>query len=195
MAGGRSERFGDADKAVASLAGTPLIRRVADRVAGPLDELVVNCRAGQRDAVADALDGVPLPVTYALDDEPDRGPLAGMRAGLRATDAPFAFVVACDAPFVDPGFVRYLFDRARAHDAAVPRRDGYREPLHAVYRVSPAVRACERALDAGRQRADAALADLSCATVTDAEVETHAAPGAFENVNTRADLERAAERL
>jgi len=195
VAGGRSTRFGGADKAVASLAGTPMIRRVADRLAGPVGELVVNCRTDQRAPIEQALIDYPRPVTYALDDVPDEGPLPGMRAGLRATDAPFAFVVGCDYPFVDPGFVRYLLDRAAAHDAAVPRPDAHPEALHAVYRVEPAVTACEGALDRSERRADAVLDGLDYATVTGEEVEVHTVARTFENVNTRAAFEAAAERL
>ncbi|GAA0299857.1 molybdenum cofactor guanylyltransferase [Halarchaeum salinum] len=197
VAGGRSTRFGDRDKATASLAGTPLIRRVADRVTGPVETLVVNCRPDQRDAIERALAGVPLPVTYALDApaRADKGPLAGMGTGLRATDAERAFVVACDVPFVDPAFVRYLLDRAAAREAAVPYREGYAEPLHAVYEVRPTVDAIERALADGRRRADAPLDDLDVGVVTEREIDTHAAPGTFTNLNTRAAFEAAENRL
>ena len=65
VAGGRSTRFGDRDKAVADLAGTPMIRRVADRLADVTDRLVVNCRADQRAAIEDAIAGYPNPVRYA----------------------------------------------------------------------------------------------------------------------------------
>ncbi|GGM73394.1 molybdopterin-guanine dinucleotide biosynthesis protein A [Halarchaeum rubridurum] len=197
VAGGHSTRFGERDKATASLAGTPLIRRVADRLAGPIDALVVNCRPAQRERIADALADYPRPVTYALDgpDRADEGPLAGMCAGLRATDAERAFVVACDVPFVDPAFVRYLFDRAAAREAAVPYREGYPEALHAVYAVEPAVGAVERALAEDRRRADAALADLDVSAVGEAAIGTHAAPGTFTNLNTRAAFDAAEERL
>ncbi|GAD53189.1 molybdopterin-guanine dinucleotide biosynthesis protein mobA [Halarchaeum acidiphilum MH1-52-1] len=197
VAGGRSTRFGERDKATASLAGTPLVRRVADRLVGPIDELVVNCRPAQRAAIERALDGYPHPMTYALDgpERADEGPLAGMHAGLTAASAERAFVVACDVPFVDPSFVRHLFDRAAGRDAAVPRRDGYDEPLHAVYRVAAARDACADALDAGERRADAVLGELDASAVTEREVRTHAAPGTFENLNTRAAFDAAEERL
>jgi len=195
VAGGRSTRFGEGDKALAPLAGTPMVRRVADRLAGPVDELVVNCRTDQRAEIRAALEGYPRPVRFAIDDAPDEGPLAGMRTGLATTDADLAAVVACDLPFLDPGFVRYLFDRAAAHDAAVPYPDGDPEALHAVYRPGPAVGACERALDRGDRRARAALEGLDRARVVAEEVEAHAVVRTFENVNTRAALADAAERL
>src|SRR5690606_34969376 len=54
-------------------------------------------------------------------------------AGLTAARWPVAFVAACDMPFLDEGLVRYMVELARDYDAVVPRLDGRREPLHAVY--------------------------------------------------------------
>ena len=63
IAGGRSTRFGDRDKAVAELDGTPMIRRVVDRVADVVDEVVINCRADQVDPISAALDDGPVAVS------------------------------------------------------------------------------------------------------------------------------------
>ncbi|MDX1746000.1 MAG: NTP transferase domain-containing protein, partial [Halobacteriales archaeon] len=41
LAGGGSTRFGEADKLLAELDGTPLVRRVVDRLAARTDRLVV----------------------------------------------------------------------------------------------------------------------------------------------------------
>ncbi len=136
IAGGRSTRFGDDDKATAPLAGTPMIRRVADRLEPVVDELVVNCREDQREAIEDALAGTrsagegdalagtrsagegdaleeySLPTSFALDPETDQGPMAGIRNGCRAATGEYTAVVACDMPFVDPDAISYLFDRA-----------------------------------------------------------------------------------
>ncbi|QDX41405.1 molybdenum cofactor guanylyltransferase [Salarchaeum sp. JOR-1] len=194
VAGGRSTRFGDADKAVADLAGTPMVRRVADRLTGVVDELVVNCRADQRDAIADALDGYERPVAFALDPAEDEGPMAGIRTGLRGANGEYAAVVACDMPFVDPAFVAYLFERAAGADAAVPRvGDGWFQTTQAVYRADAMAAACEDALDAGERKILEPLFTLDYEVVTEREVEEHAAngTGTFENLNTRAELEDA----
>lgn len=68
VAGGFSTRFGEEHKAVAELAETPLIRRVADRIEGVVDELVINCRADQQPAIAKAMGGYGLDIDYALDE-------------------------------------------------------------------------------------------------------------------------------
>lgn len=195
IAGGRSTRFGDADKAVAELAGVPMIRRVADRLAGVVDELVVNCRADQRGAIAAALDGYEHPVAFALDEDPDRGPMAGIRTGLRAAAGEYAAVVSCDMPFVDPDFVEYLRGRAAGHDAAVPRPDEWFQTTQAVYRATPMADACDEALARGESRIIEPLFELDYVVVDADEIRAHASADTFENLNTREEFDAAARRL
>jgi len=211
VAGGRSTRFGDADKAVATLAGTPMIRRVADRLEPVVDELVVNCREDQREAIAAALDDYPLPTEFAFDPEVDQGPMAGIRNGCRAADGEYAAVVACDMPFVDPDAISYLFDRASGavspppdaddegeppFDGAVPRLgDGWYQTTQAVYRPGAMADACDAALERGDRKILAPLDDLSYAVVSEAELETVTDLETFENLNTQAEFDEAASRL
>ncbi|WP_435067557.1 molybdenum cofactor guanylyltransferase [Haloplanus sp. C73] len=195
LAGGRSTRFGEGDKAVADLAGTPMIRRVIDRVAPVVDSVVVNCRSAQVPAIREAVDGAAVPVTFAEDEYPDEGPMAGMATGLRAVESEYAFVVACDMPLVDPDFVDYLFERAAGHDAAVPRPEQWFETTHAVYRAAAMAEACEAALEAGEERIVAPLFDLDFVVVDAEDVREHGHPRTFENCNTRADFEDAAREL
>ena len=190
LAGGRSTRFGEADKAVAELAGVPMIRRVADRLAGVVDELAVNGRPDQREAIEAALDG--LGARYAPDPEPDRGPMVGIRTGLAACEAPYAAVVACDMPFVEPRLLEHLFVRAEGHDAAVPRLgDGWFQTTQAVYRAEAMVAGCDRAIERGEGRIVAAFDGLDVVEVPEDEVREHADLGSFENLNTRAEFDAA----
>lgn len=196
LAGGRSTRFGDTDKAVARLAGRAMIRRVADRLLSTTDRVVVNCRDDQLEAIGEAFADYPRPVTVAEDPDPDEGPMAGIRTGLRATESEYAFVVACDMPFVDPALVTHLFERARGNDAAVPRvGDGWFQTTHAVYRAEAMVDACERALEAGERKVIAPLEHLEYVVIDEAEVERVASLESFENLNTREEFERAASRF
>ena len=196
VAGGRSTRFGDADKAVAPLAGTPMIRRVADRLADPIDELVVNCRPDQVDAIRAAMDGYDHRVRIAEDPEPDRGPMAGIRTGLRAVESEYAAVVACDMPFVEPALVEYLFERAAGHDAAVPRLgDGWYQTTQAVYRAPAMADACEAALAAGERKIVEPLLDLDYVVVEEDEALARTDERSFENINTREEFEAAARRI
>lgn len=212
LAGGRSTRFGEGDKAVADLAGVPMIRRVADRLAPVVDVLVVNCRDDQRETIAAALDGYDRPVRFAIDPDPDEGPMAGIRTGLReveTTDSEYAFVAACDMPFLDADLVQYLFGRARgrdagesrspsgptkSRDAAVPRPTDWFETTHAVYRATTMADACDAALVAGESKIIEPLFELDYVVVEGDELADFDAES-FENVNTREEFEAAAERL
>ncbi|WP_424016003.1 molybdenum cofactor guanylyltransferase [Halorubrum xinjiangense] len=218
LAGGRSTRFGDADKAVAPIADVPMIRRVADRLAGTddpvppgagrasggdpvVDELVVNCRPDQREAIERALSGVPLPVRWALDEEPDLGPLAGIRNACRAASEPYAAVVACDMPFVDPTFLAAVREKAaepgfeaaeEAAEAVVPRLDDrWYQTTQAVYATEPAAAACDRALDRGDRKVLAMVDQLEAVVVDDEAIQSLTTERTFTNVNTQSELDEA----
>ncbi len=195
IAGGRSTRFGERDKAVADLAGTPMIRRVADRIGGVVDELVVNCRDDQVDAIETALEGGDNAPRFAPDERPDEGPMAGIATGLAAVESEYALVVACDMPFVDPEFAAYLFERASGHDAAVARPDEWFQTTQAVYRAEPMVAACEDALDRGAGRIVEPLFDLDYVVVDREAVEARTTMETFRNLNTREEFEAAVERF
>ena len=197
IAGGYSTRFGEADKAVAELAGRPMIRRVADRLKPVVDELVVNCRPAQTERIHEAMEGYQLAVEYGLDDQSGLGPVAGIRNGLQPATGDYAAVVACDMPFVERALIEYLFEQAASADAAVPRLDsGYYEPTQAVYRVESMRAACERALDTDGPRIVDAIEELpECVVVDQQAVESVASTGSFENVNTPEELAAASERL
>ncbi|WP_336325897.1 molybdenum cofactor guanylyltransferase [Halovenus sp. HT40] len=196
VAGGRSTRFGETDKAVAALAGTPMIRRVADRLQPVVDELVINCRDDQQPAIRDALAGYPLAVSYALDEEPDQGPVAGIRNGLTSVESEYATVVACDMPFVQSDVLSLLFERAEGHDAVVPRLDdGWLQTTQAVYRADAMGAACEAALAEGNPRVLAPLENIEYVVVEADEIESVGSTQSFENLNTREEFEEAADRL
>jgi len=193
VAGGRSVRMGGTEKTVVDVAGTPLIRRVADRLCAATDELVINCRADQRDPIAGALEG--LDPRFAIDEVPDRGPVAGIKTGLEASETEYSAVVAADMPFLDSDLLSYLLERAAGHDAAVPRPGEWFEPLHAVYRTAPSVAACERALESENPRIIEPLSTLDRVVVDREDLLAHGSLDSFESVDTPDDLEWAESRL
>lgn len=174
-----------------------MIRHVADRIAPLVDELVVNCREGQRDDIGAALAGVEPPCQFAMDPIPDLGPMAGIASGLSGLDrSPVAFVVACDMPFVDPDVVRLLFAGVEAVEAAVPRVQGtWLETTHAVYRREPMVAACRAAMEADEDRIVHALDRLEVNILDEHEIEDAGSLNSFRNINTREELAVAEEQL
>jgi molybdopterin-guanine dinucleotide biosynthesis protein A len=84
-------------------------------------------------------------VILTRDEQPERGPLEGLRAGLKALQghAEAAFVTSCDAPLLAPAFVRRMIDELGADTGefqiAVPveQAEGrtFHHPLAAAYYV------------------------------------------------------------
>ena len=196
LAGGFSVRFGTEDKAVADLGGEPMIARVARRVDAVTDELLLNCREEQAGRIEEVLASSGLAYRFAFDSTPDQGPLAGILAGLEATNAPYVAVLACDTPFAEPSLLEHLFERASGRDGAVPDLETRGlQPTVAVYRSDAMATACRNALDADRRSIKAALENIDWVAVDEADVLDHAALETFETVESKTDLERARRRL
>jgi len=77
-------------------------------------------------------------VIITRDEQQGRGPLEGLRAGLRALPETIdsAYVTSCDVPLLVPGFVRRMTDLLTDHEIAVMEINGFPQPLSAVYRRS-----------------------------------------------------------
>ncbi|MFC6976122.1 molybdenum cofactor guanylyltransferase [Halomicroarcula sp. GCM10025709] len=164
LAGGRSRRFAGGDKALATLDGDPLLVHVVRALAAVADGVVVNCRADQRPSFEAALAAADLdgPVSFAVDDRPDEGPLAGLVRAFGVIDTEYAVVLACDMPLVPASSLTALLERAAdAGTAVVPRTTGGLEPTCAVYRVGRGRSAAETAYTDGERSLHALLQRLS----------------------------------
>jgi molybdopterin-guanine dinucleotide biosynthesis protein A len=79
---------------------------------------------------------LPVDIIVTRDEREQRGPLEGLRAGLKALpdfiDA--AYVTSCDVPLLVPGFVTRMIEMASDYDIAVIEIEGFAHPLSAVYR-------------------------------------------------------------
>lgn len=194
IAGGRSTRFGDREKALAEVAGQSMLWRVVTALGAVTGEVVVNCRPDQRAGFAAALDGVDTEVRFALDNETDEGPLAGLRTGLAAVDTEFAVVLGCDMPLSEPAALNPLLDSiGPADDAVVPTTAGGPEPLHAVYRVEPVLAAAAETLGDDERSLRSVLDRLQIQEVRvgDGPVRRQS----VTSVDTTAELKRAEKRL
>lgn len=178
LCGGRGRRFGGAPKALAKLHGRPLLDHVLKRLA-PQVSRVLLC-VGQR---VEPFDQFGLETV--VDATPDAGPLGGVVAALPAVRTPWVLTCPADTPCLPTNLVGLLAANAERVGVAVPHDGIRRQNLFVLMRHDRALalarffaaggRALHRWLDAE----GIASTDLSqCA-------------GAFRNVNTRQDLERA----
>ena len=99
--------------------------------------------------------GLPSDVVLVRDQIPEKGPLAGISAGLdflqndKSINA--AYVTGCDVPLLTPEFVTAIIDQLGNHDLAVVKEGKFHHPLAGVYRVNLADRVASL-LSAGRLR-------------------------------------------
>lgn len=121
LAGGQSTRMGR-DKALLPIAGKPLVRHLAERMAAlGIRRLIVACgteaRGREYGALLQGLAGADEIVT-AADAYPGSGPLAGLHAALGAVpERGYAFVMACDMPTVSVGLFARLLQAAEGGGA------------------------------------------------------------------------------
>jgi len=97
MAGGDSRRMGT-DKAGILIDGQTLLQSVITTMQQLFSQVIVSVRQPRA--------GIDLP--QVCDEQHDGGPLAGLVAGLNHISTPWAFMVACDMPFVVPEVVDLL---------------------------------------------------------------------------------------
>jgi len=157
-----------------------MLQRIVDRLSQVCQPIVVVCAAGQ------SLPSLSGTVVMAHDAHPDRGPLEGLAAGLRALPATVqaAFLTTCDAPLLMPDFVRRLHALLGEHSIVVPVADGFQHPLTAVYRTS-VLPVIEALLAADRLRPSDLLEVVSTCRVGPrdwSDVDPHS--WSLKNVNT-----------
>jgi molybdopterin-guanine dinucleotide biosynthesis protein A len=129
LCGGRSTRMGSS-KALLPFGTETMLQRVIRLLTTVASPLVVVAAPEQ------PLPELPTSVTVTRDEREGRGPLEGLRAGLKALpgDAEIAYVTSCDVPLLVPAFVDRMVELLGDHDIAVVEIDGFPHPLSAVYR-------------------------------------------------------------
>jgi len=129
LCGGKSTRMGVA-KALLPFGPETMLQRVV-RLLGTTVSPIVAVAARDQE-----LPALPAAVIVARDEREARGPLEGLRAGLKALPESVgaAYVTSCDVPLLEPAFVEHLLALLGDHDIAVMEIDGFTHPLSAVYR-------------------------------------------------------------
>ena len=117
-------------KALLPFGAETMLQRVFRLLSTVVSPIVVVAAAGQ------PLPDLPAGAIVAHDEQQGRGPLEGLRAGLKALPVSIesAYVTSCDVPLLVPAFARRMIDLLADDDIAVMEIDGFPHPLSAVYR-------------------------------------------------------------
>ncbi len=129
LAGGKSTRMG-ASKAMLPFGPETMLQRVVRLLGSVVSPIVVVAARDQE------LPELPEHILLAHDEREARGPLEGLRAGLKALpeSVESAYVTSCDVPLLVPAFAERMIELLGDHDIAVMEIDGFPHPLSAVYR-------------------------------------------------------------
>lgn len=187
LCGGKSTRMGR-DKARVELDGTSLIERAILVLEPVCERVVLAC--GPRDRYAE------LGLELHRDRFEDGGPLAGIEAGLAATETGYACVLAVDMPRATTEVFRALLDAAREDDLDAALLEGVTgpEPLCGVYhaRLAPVIAELlargERKVTSFVDRSDANGRTPRVAWIDERRF-ARTSPACSANVNTPADLD------
>jgi molybdopterin-guanine dinucleotide biosynthesis protein A len=185
LCGGKSTRMG-APKALLPFGPETMLQRVVRLLADVVSPIVVVA------AVDQVLPQLPQQVIVTRDEQEGRGPLEGLRAGLKAlpTHVDAAYVTSCDVPLLEPAFVREMLDFANGYDIAVMEIDGFPHPLSAVYRcaVLPHI---EDLLAADRLRPVFLFERVKTRRVRPEQITADPELRTLRNLNTREEYEQA----
>ena len=185
LAGGKSSRMGT-DKAELSLDGRTLLEHALTSVRAVCGDALI---IGSRQRYGGFGPGYE-------DIFPDCGPLGGVHSALMHSQTEWNLIIAVDTPFLAPGLLRYLIERASAgvDTVVAPKINGIVQPLCAVYsrRFLPIA---EAALRAGKYKLEPLFPRDNTLVLQEDELKQFAFTAEmFENLNTPEDLERARKR-
>lgn len=185
LAGGEARRLGRIDKSALIVGTASILDRQLSMLCGLTPHLLlVTSDRGRVRSMAAGL-------RVVVDRVPGGGALGGLYTALEEAPTDQVFVLGCDMPFVTASFVRYVVERGRDADVAVPRDAGGRHPLCASYARRTAGHLRAR-LDAGALRVGDALEGLDVRDIGPDELGPFNRDGRLLlNVNTPDDYARA----
>jgi molybdopterin-guanine dinucleotide biosynthesis protein A len=187
LAGGQNSRMGGTDKAFLTVNGRTVFQRTLGLLQRCFPQVVVVTNRPEKYATFD--------VEITCDEFPGRGPLAGIHAGLGLVRCPYAFVVACDMPFLRVEPIAYLVNRVDGQEAIVPWWEGDIEPLHAIYATALRGR-MGQALSGSSHSIREFLPTIDVEYIPEAVMcRVQGADESFRNVNTPEDAARFAVQI
>lgn len=189
LAGGKSSRLGF-DKQLLRVKERYLLDMLLEILGGVFQELILVSNTPELHQERNC---ITVPDTLA-----GKGPLGGLHAGLMAASYPLCYLTACDMPWIDTGYIRFLMHCHQAHpeaEAVVTRFRDMLEPMNGLYATATAPR-IELLLNQGARRM-AALLDASRTVYVPEAAARRFSPDwrMFDNINTPADWERYTQQL
>jgi molybdopterin-guanine dinucleotide biosynthesis protein A len=186
LSGGKSARLDGLNKAFIEVRGERLIERTIRIYRDLFSEtlLVTN----------NPLDYLEFDVKIVTDIIPGKASLGGIYTGLFFATSEYAFVTACDMPFLNAEFIRSMTEKTGHHDIVVPRSADGIQPLHAIYSRN-LLKPIRRLIDADHLKITELFKKSKVLEIPREEILSFdPAERLFMNINTPEDLEKLAAK-
>jgi len=171
------------EKALLPIGREPMIERLRRRIAPFFRRVILS--------VSDTGDLPGIDMPRVVDFNQGLGPIEGIRASLAASETFYAFVVACDMPFVIDGVIQLMLDVYPGYDVVVPKIKDRLEPLLAIY-SKECLLAIEDLIHRGMRRIIPFYPKVKVRYLHEEEIiERDPELISFVNVNTWEEYERA----
>ncbi len=126
LAGGANRRLPGKKKAFQKVGNETILENIYDVFSNLFKEVII--------VVNEPREFAGLNMSVVTDVFPSKCALAGLHAGLFYASFPYAYVTACDTPFVKQDVVEYIVSQIEpSYDVIIPRTDDGLETLFAVY--------------------------------------------------------------
>lgn len=181
------------EKALAPLAGKPLVIHVAESFQGFAEEIIVSVSPG----MSAKYEGILPSDIHAVEDSAlHTGPLEGMHRSIQQASGDWIAVCPCDTPFLNIGVYSLMLSRAHGLEGAAAIIRGYVEPLHVILRREKAAAVFSRAVAEGVTGVSEILDGMKLALVDEQSIRTVDPDIAtFWNLNSPEDMVAAEKRL
>jgi molybdopterin-guanine dinucleotide biosynthesis protein A len=188
LSGGLSTRYDGTEKALLQVGGVRILDRIYDIYSDLFEEIILVTNSPQKFLDWDLL--------IVSDLFPIRSSLTGIHAGLFYMTNPFAFISACDTPFLKKELVETVIGKIEPHiDIVMPETSAGFEPLCAAYSkrcLQPAQHHLEQEkLKIIKTFRKSRIKTISEKVLRKIDPDLHS----FFNINTPEDLKRAEEMI
>ncbi|HRS22178.1 MAG TPA: molybdenum cofactor guanylyltransferase [Clostridia bacterium] len=190
LAGGKSSRMGF-DKQFLKLQDKYVIEIIAERLKEVFSEIIIVTGRPE--------EYVKYGFKLVEDEVRNFGPLAGIHVGLKNSGSIYNYVVACDMPFINLKYIRYMMQLIEESDdrvdGVITKLGDWIEPFNAFYSQNLISR-IEENMKNGKRQINLMLQDANVLYVSEAKAREFSPDWEmFTNINTFKDYESLMKRL
>ena len=188
LSGGLATRYDGTDKALLRVGGVRILDRIYRIYSALFEEIILVTNSPEKFLEWDLL--------IVPDLFPIRSALTGIHAGLFFMSNPFAFISACDTPFLKKEIVETVIGNIKADiDMVVPETASGLEPLCAAY-SKRCLNSAQQHLEQDKLKIIKAFRKYRIKTISEKVLrEKDPDLQSFFNINAPADLQRAEEMV